>query len=60
MFLLFDGDPLGCWPKHVTPEAIVPCGLGFMLRFFPAARGAVVVIANGMETMGVAVRPHVT
>ena len=60
MFLLFDGDPFGCWPIHVTPEAIPPRGFGLMLRFFPAARRAVVVSANGMETMGVAVRPHVT
>ena len=58
--MLFDGDPFGCWPIHVSPEAMSPRGVGVMLCFFPAACRAVVVSANRMETVGVAVRPHVT
>ncbi len=57
---MFDGDPFGCWPIHVSTETIPPSGFVLMLRFFSAACPAVVVSANGMETVGVAVRPHVT
>jgi len=42
-----------------SPKAITPRGFGLMLRFFPAACRAVVISAHEMETMGVAVRPHV-
>ncbi len=42
-----------------SPEAITPRGVSLMLRFFPAACRAVVISTNEMETMGVAVRPHV-
>ena len=59
VILLFNGDMVGYGPVHVTPQSVGPSSIVLVGIQFVGTRLAVVVGADGTETMGVAVGAHV-
>ncbi len=59
MILLLNCHLLGGWPKHVAAEVVGPNGGDVLLGLLPAAVGAVVVGADWMESVRMAVGAHV-
>ena len=57
--MLFNGVTIGYGPVHVTPQSVGPSCVILVAVQFVGARPAVVVGADGMETVGVAVGAHV-
>ncbi len=59
VIVLFDGDAFGGWPKHVTAKSVGPGGGNVVVGLLPSAICAVVVGADWMKTVGVAICSHV-
>ena len=53
------GQPVCGWPKHVTTEAVGPGGSHVVVWFLPSVICAVVVGADWMKTVGVAIGSHI-
>jgi hypothetical protein len=56
---LFNGDAFGGWPKDVAAKSVVPGGGNIVVGLLPSAIRAVVVGADWMKAVGVAICSHV-
>ena len=59
VIVLFDGNAFGGWPKHVTAESVGPGGGNVVFGLLPKTICAVVVSADWVKTVGVAICSHV-
>ncbi len=59
VLMLFDCEAFGGWPIHVAAESVGPGGVDVVIARLPSAICAVVVYADWMKTVGVAICSHV-